>query len=137
MLKEAMLDRYIESKDGWPLRISTCPNQRTLYNFPMQSGGAAILHKCVWELCKAGIIPVMTLHDGILFEETDPEKIAHAREIMLAAGRDVLEGFEIGVDQDPELRDGARFRDKRPAAQEMWATVVLHTVGALSKDRAA
>ena len=38
-----MLDRRIESVFGWPLHLSTSPNQRTLYNFPMQGGGAEML----------------------------------------------------------------------------------------------
>ena len=41
MVQTAMLSREIRSIDGWPLCITTSPNQRTLYNFPMQSGGAA------------------------------------------------------------------------------------------------
>ena len=34
--QNAMLDRRIESVFGWPLHITTSPNKRTLYNFPMQ-----------------------------------------------------------------------------------------------------
>jgi DNA polymerase-1 len=37
----AMLAREIRSEFGWPLRITTSPNRRTLYNFPMQSAAAA------------------------------------------------------------------------------------------------
>ena len=37
MVERAMLERVIVSEfDGWPLHISTSPNKRTLYNFPMQ-----------------------------------------------------------------------------------------------------
>src|SRR5262249_468746 len=43
MVHTAMLDRRIESVFGWPLYLTTSPNQRTLYNFPMQSGGAEML----------------------------------------------------------------------------------------------
>jgi hypothetical protein len=77
----------------------------------------------------------MLIHDGILFEESDPEKIEHAREIMLKAGRDVCDGFEIGVDVDQMLLGGARYRDKRPMAQKMWDTIMsaLEAVGALPK----
>src|SRR6516225_5984137 len=41
MVRAAMLERRIESTHGWPLRITTSPNKRTLYNFPMQSGRPA------------------------------------------------------------------------------------------------
>ena len=119
--------------------ITTSPNQRTLYNFPMQSGGAEMLRLATVRLCEAGIVPIMLIHDGILFEETDPEKIEHAKEIMRAAGRDVCDGFEIGVDVDQMLVGGARYRDKRPMAQKMWATIMdtLQTIGVLPRREVA
>jgi hypothetical protein len=44
MVQRAMLERVIVSPfDGWPLHISNSPNERTLFNFPMQSGGAEML----------------------------------------------------------------------------------------------
>ena len=39
----AMLERQMDSVFGWPLYLSTSPNERTLYNFPMQSNGAEML----------------------------------------------------------------------------------------------
>ena len=134
-----MLERQIESVLGWPLRISTSPNIRTLYNFPMQSGGAEMLRLATWRLCEAGIVPIMLIHDGILLEETDPERVEHAKEIMLQAGRDVCDGFEIGVDTDQLLKGGARYCDKRPMAKEMWATIMsaLKAVGALPEQAVA
>jgi hypothetical protein len=135
MVTAAMLGRRIESVFGWPLRITTSPNQRTLYNFPMQSGGAEMIRLAAVRLVEAGIIPCMLVHDGILFEETDPERIEQAKQIMRQAGRDVCSGFEIGVDVDQMLTGGARYRDKRPMAQTMWATIedVLTAIGALKR----
>jgi hypothetical protein len=132
MVQAAMLERRIESVFGWPLHISTSPNKRTLYNFPMQSGGAEMLRLATVRLCEAGIVPTMLVHDGILFEEETPEKIEQAKEIMLQAGRDVCDGFEIGVGVDQLLQNGARYRDKRPVAQQMWATIMhaLEAIGA-------
>ena len=52
----------------------------------MQSGGAAMLRLATIRLCEAGIVPIMLIHDGILFEETDADKIEHAMEIMRQAG---------------------------------------------------
>ena len=43
---------------------------------------------------------------------------------MRAAGRDICDGFEIGVDVDQLLEHGARYRDKRPVAQKMWTTMM-------------
>jgi hypothetical protein len=139
MVQTAMLERRIESVFGWPLHISTSPNRRTLYNFPMQSGGADMLRLAAWRLCEAGIVPAMLIHDGMLFEATDREQIEHAREIMRTAGRDTCDGLEIGVDTDQLLKGGARYRDKRPMAVKMWDTIMhtLQTVKALPIKGAA
>jgi DNA polymerase I-like protein with 3'-5' exonuclease and polymerase domains len=138
-MKTAMLERRIESVGGWPLRIISSPNKRTLYNFPMQANGAEMLRLAAWRLCEADIVPVMLIHDGILLEETNPEKIEHAREIMLQAGRDVCNGFEIGVDIDQMLVGGARYYDKREVARKLWDTMMeaLEAIGAVPKRGAA
>ena len=136
MVQRAMLQRSIVSEyDGWPLHISHSPNKRTLYNFPMQSGGAEMLRLAANRLCDAGLVPNMLVHDGILFELDNEEQVAHAIEIMRGAGRDVCGGFEIDVDVDQKLIGGARYRDKRPLAEKMWETVmeVLAEIGALSR----
>ena len=97
VVQTAMLERRIESIYGWPLRISASPNKRTLYNFPMQSGGAEMLREAAVRLCDAGIVPIMLVHDAILLEESSMEKIELAKEIMTKAGRDVLDGFKVDV----------------------------------------
>jgi DNA polymerase I len=132
-VQRAMLDRRIETQSGWPLRISTSPNERTLFNFPMQGNGAEMLRLAAWRLCEAGIVPSMLVHDALLLEVNNQEEIAEAIDIMRGAGRDVCDGFEIGVDIDQMLVNGARYRDKRPIAQKMWATMMttLQEVGAL------
>jgi len=105
----------------------------------MQSGGADMLRLATVRLCEAGIVPVMLIHDGILLEETELEKIEYAKEIMRGAGRDICNGFEIGVDTDQLLRNGARYADKRPVAQAMWATIMnaLERVKAIPQPREA
>jgi hypothetical protein len=132
----AMLERRVESVSAWPLRITTSPNKRTLYNFYPQSGGAAMLQLAAVRLCEAGIVPSMLIHDGILLEVTDREQIEHAKEIMRAAGRDVCDSFEIGVDVDQMLVGGARYTDKRPMAKKMWRTMmsVLEAVKAIPRS---
>jgi hypothetical protein len=133
MVNTAMLQREMRSVFGWPLRISTSPNKRTLYNFPMQSNGAEMLRLAAWRMCEAGIIPCMLIHDGLLLEARDMEQVEQAKDIMRAAGRDVCDGLEIGVDIDQELRNGERYRDKRPVAKKMWETMMrtLQEIGAL------
>jgi hypothetical protein len=124
VVQQAMLDRRVESVLGWPLRISTSPNQRTLFNFPMQSGGSDMLRLAACRLCDAGLVPSMLVHDGILLELDNAEQIEIAKEIMRSAGRDICDGLEIGVDVDQRLVGGARYRDKRPVAVKMWDTVM-------------
>jgi hypothetical protein len=134
MVQRAMLQRSIVSEyDGWSLRLSHSPNKRTLYNFPMQSGGAEMLRLAANRLCDADLVPSMLVHDGILFELDNEEQAQHAIEIMRGAGRDVCGGFEVGVDEDQKLIGGARYRDKRPVALSMWNTVMatLQAIGAL------
>jgi hypothetical protein len=122
----------MESVLGWPLYVSTSPNKRTLYNFPMQSNGAEMLRLAGWRMCEAGIVPCMLIHDGVLLEARSKEGVAHAIEIMRAAGRDICNGLEVGVDIDQMLEHGARYQDKRPVAKQMWATImgVLKEIGA-------
>jgi DNA polymerase-1 len=135
MAQGAMLDREIKSEhDGWPLHISTSPNQRTLYNFPMQSGGAEMLRLAACRLCDAGLVPSMLVHDGILLELHAQEQVWQAIEIMRRAGIEVCDGLEIGVDIDQRLERGARYCDKREVAKKMWAAVmgVLVEIGAIS-----
>lgn len=131
----AMCDRQIELVFGWKLYISNSPNKRALYNFPMQSGGAEMLRLAAVRLCEAGLVPSMLVHDAVLLELDNEEQIAAAVEIMNGAGRDVCDGFEIGVDVE-RMKDG-RFRDKRDMAVKMWATIMwaLQEVGALPEGQ--
>jgi len=134
-VKFAMLERRMESLSGWPLHIISSPNKRTLYNFPMQSGGAEMLRLATSGLCEAGLVPCMLIHDGILFELDHREQITQVVEIMRKAGAEVCDGLEVGVDIDQQLEGGARYRDKRPIAQKMWDALmrVLENVKAIPK----
>ena len=139
IVERAMLERVIESEfDGWPLHLSTSPNKRTLYNFPMQSGGAEILRLASNRLCEAGLVPSMLVHDGILFELDNEEQVQHAIEIMRIAGTEVCGGLELGVDIDQKLIGGERYRDKRPVAIKMWGVImgVLRELGAIPRAAA-
>jgi hypothetical protein len=139
VVQSAMLERRIESQFGWPLRITASPNKRTLYNFPAQAGGAEMTRLATVRLIGAGIVPIMLIHDGILFEESDPEKIKQAIEIMQGAGRDTCFGFKIGVELDKKFTSGERYRDSRLEAVKMWATIVgvLREIGAISGNEEA
>jgi hypothetical protein len=136
---KAMLSRKMTSVFGWPMHLSYSPNMRTLFNFPMQSGGAEMLRLASWRLCEAGIVPNMLVHDGILLEVENRGLIAKAIEIMKGAGRDVCNGLEIGVDIDQVLEPGARYVDKRPVAREMWNTMMrtLGNIGVVERRASA
>lgn len=135
LVQTAMLGRRMETVFGWPLHISSSPNKRTLYNFPMQGNGAEMLRLAAWRLCEKGIVPNMLIHDGLLLEVSNKQQVAQAIDVMKAAGRDVCNGLEIGVDVDQMLEGGARYRDKRPVAKKMWETMMaaLQEIGVLPK----
>ena len=120
----AMLDRKMETVFGWPLYLSSSPNKRTLYNFGVQGGGAEMLRLAAWRLCDVGIVPSMLVHDALLLEARNQEEIEQTICIMRAAGRDVCNGLEIGVDVDQRLERGGRYQDKRPVARQMWAAIM-------------
>jgi hypothetical protein len=54
--------------------------------------------------------------------------------IMRDAGREICDGFEIGVDLDKKIEGGDRYRDRR--GKEMWDTIMntLVEIGGLEKD---
>jgi DNA polymerase-1 len=133
LAQAAMLKRKMETVFGWPLYLSSSPNKKALYNFPMQGNGAEMLRLAAWRMCEADTVPNMLIHDGVLIEARNEDEITQTIDIMKAAGRDVCGGFEIGVDIDQRLERGARYRDKRPVAKKMWATVMgtLQEVGAI------
>jgi hypothetical protein len=123
----AMLRREIRARNEWPLRISYSPNERTLANFPCQANGAAMLQVATVRMVRAGLVPSMLVHDGILLEVEEDraeEQEAHAIEIMQGAGRDVLGGFQIDVDVDQRVLAGQRYIDKRPVSKLMWQTIM-------------
>ena len=74
------------------------------------------------------------MHDGILFEESDPRRIEEAQGMMRAVGREISDGIDVGVDLDwSTLTGGRRYHDKREMAVKMWAAImdVFVSIGAL------
>jgi hypothetical protein len=135
---QAKVLRRMEADDGWPLLITTSPNRNTLYNFPMQSGGAVMLRETTIKLCEAGLVPSMLVHDGIVFELDNMEQVEQAKTIMANVGTEVCDGFQIGVGVEQLRQHGERFRDKR--GKDMWDTIIetLIRVGAIkNKEEAA
>ena len=134
----AIVNKFITTKYGWTLRLGADPNRRTLFNYKMQGNGAEMTRLATMWLCEAGIIPSMLIHDAILLEANSLEEIAHAKEIMMAAGREVCDGLEIGVDGDGAdelLVNGARYQDKRPDAIRLWDVVMRTLEEVLNRTR--
>jgi hypothetical protein len=131
----AMQDRVIETRYRWPLRISSSPNERTLVNFNSQGNGSECLRIAATRMCEAGLTPSMLVHDAILLEEYDRERVQEAKEIMIAAGREVCDGFTIRVGGDD--KPISRYQDSR--GKGMWARMMktLQRVGALNEGPAA
>jgi DNA polymerase I len=121
----AVVNRQIQTQFGWTLRLSSDPNPRTLFNFPMQGNGAEMLRLAAMRLCDAGIVPAMLVHDAILLEVDNLEQIAHAKQIMQQAGRDVCHGLDVGVDGDDKpLMSGMHYADQREDAKRLWGVMV-------------
>ena len=122
MVQRAMLERRIVL----PVRrMAAAPQslakQAHAVQFSDAIGGGDMLRLAANWLCEADLVPTMLVHDGILFELDNEEQVQHAIEIMRKAGIEVCGGLEIGVDVDQKLIGGARYRDKRPMAEKMWA----------------
>ena len=62
-----------------------------------------------------------------------PEQIEHAKEIMRRPGATSATASRSASTSTSCSKDGARYRDKRPMAQKMWATIMnaLEAVGAI------
>jgi DNA polymerase family A len=93
MVQIAMPERRIESVFGWPLHISTSPNQRTLYNFPMQSGGAEMLRLATMRLCEAGVVPIMLIHDESCWKRPAGSALSLPRRSCAAPGATPVTGW--------------------------------------------
>ena len=130
-----MLERVIESEfDAWPLHISA--TSRTNARSTIFRCSPAAPRCCGWRptgcatpiWCRACWCTTASCSNS-----TTRSRSQHAIEIMRKAGIEVCGGLEIGVDVDQKLIGGARYRDKRPVAQKMWAIVmdVLQEIGAM------
>jgi DNA polymerase I len=86
---------------GWAMHVDVETNPRTLKNFPMQAACAEILRIAVDMMLDRGIMLCATVHDAVLIESS-VRNIARdcriAEECWTAAGRIVLDGFELKTD---------------------------------------
>ena len=118
----AMQRGHLHTVFGWPIHVVAGSNPRSLMNFPMQANGAEILRLACCLGTEAGIEIACPVHDAVLIvaplDQLDDD-VTRMLELMVEAGRVVLDGFELRVDVDV-IRYPDRFRDPRGA--KMWAT---------------
>ncbi len=110
----------LQSVLGWQVREpligmdSDEYNDRSYSNFPLQSGGAAILWQAMRNLHKHGFTIAATLHDGIYLTipvEGLEQRVSHAVWLMEESARQ-LYGRRIKVETKTAL-PGQRYGDER------------------------
>ena len=89
----------LRTREGWYLFCEN-PNPLSVSNFPIQSQGAAILHRAVRHGHHAGIKIIATLHDAVYFEheEGDTQSISVMRECMQQGFRDYYPTATVRMD---------------------------------------
>jgi hypothetical protein len=103
---------------GWSLTATgSGKDERTFLNFPMQANDAELLRLV---FARAGDLPIIgCAHDSFILEDRVDrieQTVWRAQEIMRAASRDLLGGFELRVDFKPSedlTIYPDRFIDKR------------------------
>ena len=111
----------LETVFGWPVHVDGDFNPRSVINFPMQANGAEILRlACIWAN-ENGIDICAPVHDAVLIEaplDGIEQETDRMHEIMVEAGRQVLDGFELRVDSRI-----IRYPDRYPGHHdnEIWS----------------
>ena len=105
---------------GWSLTATGRPGEeRTFMNFPMQSNGSELMRLVIVRAGAAGLRLIGCAHDSFLIEDTIigiEGSVRELQEIMRAASRDLLGGFELRADcklSRDIVRYPDRFVDKR------------------------
>jgi len=123
-LDEAILIGRLPTAFGWQICVGPDYNPRSLRNFPMQGNGSEMLRLACCFAVERGVEVTALVHDALMIyapvDKLD-EHIAITRAAMIEASRDVLSGFELGVDVSiTRWPDG--YMD--PRGQVMWDRVV-------------
>jgi len=120
----AMLLNPLMTVFGWPIRIGSDPNPRSLRNFPCQANGAEMLRLAACFATEQGVEVCALIHDAVLIA-APLDRLDHDIERMTAAmakaSRVVLDGFELRTDVSV-VRYPDRYRDPRGAT--MWQRVM-------------
>ena len=124
IVDRAMLLYPLLTVFGWPIRIGSDPNPRSLRNFPCQANGAEMLRLAACFATEQGIEVCALIHDAVLIaaplDQLDHD-IERMKAAMAKASRLVLDGFELRTDVNV-VRYPGRYQDPRGAV--MWEQVM-------------
>ena len=119
----AMLFGHLHTVFGWRLQVGNRVNTRSLANFPCQANGAEMLRLACCMIVEAGIKLIAPIHDAILIEADATSinrVVSQAQQLMLEAGKVVLDGFELRSDAEV-IAYPDRYSD--PRGQSFWERI--------------
>ncbi len=119
----AMLFGHLHTVFGWRLQVGNRVNTRSLANFPCQANGAEMLRLACCMIVEAGIKLIAPIHDAILIEADATSinrVVSQAQQLMLEAGKVVLDGFELRSDAEV-IAYPDRYSD--PRGQAFWERI--------------
>jgi hypothetical protein len=94
-LDHAIAQRKLRNVLGWQMNYRASTKSTTVYTFPVQSNGAAMLHAAILMLEREGIEVIAPVHDAVMIQAPAAcihEVAARAREIMADASELILLG---------------------------------------------
>ncbi|MDB4639369.1 hypothetical protein OAF38_00925 [bacterium] len=118
-----MLFGHLHTVFGWRLHVGNRVNIRSLANFPCQANGAEMLRLACCMIVEAGIKLIAPIHDAILIEADATSinrGVSQAQQLMLEAGKVVLDGFELRSDAEV-IAYPDRYSD--PRGQSFWERI--------------
>jgi hypothetical protein len=124
MVDRAMMGFPLWTTLGWPLRIGSDPNPRSMRNFCCQANGSEMLRLAACFATEQNIEVCALIHDAVLIaaplERLDRD-IERMQAAMAMASLVVLDGFELRTDVNV-VRHPDRYQDPRGAV--MWERVM-------------
>jgi hypothetical protein len=124
VVDRAMLGFPLWTVFGWPIRVGSDPNPRSLRNFPCQANGAEMLRLAACFATDQGVEVCALIHDAMLIAaplgQLDHD-IERTKEAMVKASRVVLDGLELRTEVNV-VRHPDRYQDPRGAV--MWERVM-------------
>lgn len=128
---QAQMNKKVETKLGWRLKVNQHTKPRTLYNFPMQANGAEMLRLASIYAYEVGLKICATLHDSIIVECSTENVDTHSgflAEAMARASSELLNGFVLRTEATI-ISYPNRYEPKKNEARKIW-----HLMCELARD---